>query len=230
MPAGSGLAAGPNNQHFTDNRVMVVAAALQGLAGKTILELGPYEGYNTYQLEGMGAASVVAIESNRENFMKCLVVKNAFGLRSTFLHGDMLKYLDNTNSRFDICWASGVLYHMSDPLRLLDGLAKVSKVAFIWTCYYDKARANDDVVKNYFDPSKNKTVERDGKNIKLHHRNYNQKIGAYFSGGDQPFSYWMEKDDIFHVLKSNGFGRIQMLLDAPNHDSGAAMFFLAHAD
>src|SRR5580704_17227004 len=74
MPEGSGLQAGERG-HFNEVRVLWAAKILGGLSGKTILELGPYEAYNTYQFETMGAASVVAIENSRDNFLKCLIIK-----------------------------------------------------------------------------------------------------------------------------------------------------------
>jgi len=229
MPEGSGLKAGDNN-HFTDTRVMMAAPHIGGFTGKTILELGPYEGYNTAQFERAGAASVIAIENNIDNFLKCLVVKNSFGLRSTFLLGDMLKYMHLADSRFDICWASGLLYHMTDPISLLEGIARISKSAFIWTHYYDEERAADKEIGKHLDPSRNKTIVYKDRSITLHHRNYNHAAGSFFSGGSEPFSYWMSKDDIIFCLNSLGFNRIVSLVDNPAHPPGAATFFLAFAD
>lgn len=229
MPEASGLLAGEND-HFSDSRVPMAAPHFGGFAGKTILELGPYEGYNTSQFERAGAASVVSIESSRENFLKCLVVKNAFGLHSTFLHGDVLKFLHHSDSRFDICWASGILYHMTDPLSLLEGIARISKTAFIWTQYHDDSRADEESIAKHLDPSRNQKVVFQGKEIILHHRNYNHAGGSYFSGGDASYSYWMSKEDIVFCLDAIGFKRIVMLVDNVAHPPGAAMFFLAFAD
>ena len=36
-----------------------------GLKGKRVLELGPYEAYNTWQLEQLGAKEVIAVENNK---------------------------------------------------------------------------------------------------------------------------------------------------------------------
>jgi hypothetical protein len=229
MPSGSGLQAGMA-EHFADERVTWAASRLGGLASKTILELGPLEGYNTWQFESLGAASVLSIENNRDNFLKCLVLKNILGMRTTFLHGDMIRYLYESPSKWDLCWASGVLYHLTDPIRLLEGLANMSRVAFIWTHYFDKARADEPETRGYLDPSRNKVVDYCGRAITLHHRNYSQLLGPYFCGGDETFSYWMEKEDILHVLRCIGFRRIEMGIDNPQHPSGAACFFLAFAD
>lgn len=229
MPPGSGLVAG-SAEHLTDSRLAWAASHVGGLAGKTVLELGPLEGYDTWRFESLGAASVLSIEGNRDNFLKCLVLKNILGMRATFLLGDMIRYLHETPTRWDLCWASGVLYHLADPLALLEGLARVSRVVFIWTHYIDGSRVSDPDMRRHLDPARNKTVDYHGRSITLHHRNYNQLPGPYFSGGDQSFSYWMEKDDILHVLRRVGFARVEMGVDNPLHPGGAACYFLAFAD
>ena len=39
--------------------------------------------------------------------------------RVRFLCGDVVAYLKTTTISFDMCVASGILYHMSDPVELL---------------------------------------------------------------------------------------------------------------
>ena len=229
MPPEAGLSAGTID-HFNDARPAMAAPHIGGFSGKTILELGPYEAYNTAQFERFGAGSVLSIEANRENFLKCLVVKNILGLRSTFLLGDMLQYLHESGSRWDVCWASGILYHMADPIKLIEGIAKVSRVAFVWTQYFDETRAKEVDVAAHLDPSRNREIDYRKRKITLHHRNYNHLGGLYFSGGNESYAYWMSKEDIMHCFAANGFRRTVMLVDNPAHPPGAAMFFLAFAD
>ena len=63
--------------------------------GFRILELGPLEGAHTYQLEKLGAAEIVAIEANKEAFLKCLIIKELAQLeRARFLLGDFVTYLE----------------------------------------------------------------------------------------------------------------------------------------
>ena len=50
-----------------------------------ILELGPFEAYDSRLFEELGAAEVVAIEGSNINFLKCLVLKQALGLKTCFL-------------------------------------------------------------------------------------------------------------------------------------------------
>ena len=60
-------------QLFEDERVNWAVSELGGIENKTVLELGPLEGGNTYMLEKHGAKSVLAIEANSRAFLKCFL-------------------------------------------------------------------------------------------------------------------------------------------------------------
>src|SRR3989337_2909652 len=65
-----------------------------GLNGRSILELGLFEAYNTWQMEQLGAKPVTAIEGNNLNYLKCLIVKEITRMKSRFLFGDFIQYLE----------------------------------------------------------------------------------------------------------------------------------------
>ena len=227
MPESSGLAAG-NLAHMAGARVRWAANFIGGLAGKEILELGPFEGYDAYTFEQLGAAVVVSIENNVTNFLKCLVIKNIFGLRTTFLLGDFIQFLESGKSRFDVCWMSGVLYHMTDPIRLMRAASRVSDILFIWTHYYDGLVINADTEKKApFRPNFNNTVEFADRRIVLHYRSYGGRKGNDFSGGHDEHSFWLVKDDIMHVLNSLGYNRIVVGHDEPGHVHGPSCSIVA---
>jgi len=235
LPARYGVKAGEIN-HFdfeVDPRVQWTNDNLEhGLKGLSVLELGPYEAYNTWQLEQLGAGDITAIENNKISFLKCLVVKEITGLKASFLHGDFISYLEHCtkiHKTFDILWASGVLYHQSQPLKLLDLISKVTGKVFIHTHYYDEKMiaANPDL-KSYFIPNKNETRDFMGKKLELFYKSYKgSNRAAMFSGGSLEYSYWLKKDDIFSLLKGLGFGKITVEVDTPGHDNGPGICFLA---
>ncbi|MEM7454933.1 MAG: class I SAM-dependent methyltransferase [Planctomycetota bacterium] len=110
-----------------------------GFSGKTVLELGPYEGYHTAVMARAGAKSVAAIEANPNNFLKCLIVGNHFRLKNVrFLLGDFSRFFDSNEERFDFVLASGVLYHLTEPLDVLWQLTKITDSIGICTTYYDE--------------------------------------------------------------------------------------------
>src|ERR1700687_1688382 len=66
---------------FEDSRPAWAAAGIPGgFHGKTVLELGPFEAYQTYRLLHEGARRVVSVEANSVNFLKCLCVKEMYNL------------------------------------------------------------------------------------------------------------------------------------------------------
>ncbi|MEV0678224.1 DUF1698 domain-containing protein [Actinosynnema sp. NPDC050436] len=123
---------------FADARVAWALEHLGPVAGRSVLELGPLEAGHTYQLTKAGA-SVVAIEAQTTAYLKCLVVKELLGITGArFLLGDFLEHMRVTPDRYDVCFASGVLYHLRSPVEALALAARVSSRLVLWTHYYDE--------------------------------------------------------------------------------------------
>ena len=227
MPKESGLQSDADLQHFEDPRIPWATSVLGDLNGKSILELGPFEAYNTYQLEQLGA-KVLSIEGNLVNFLKCLVLKNALSMSATFLFGDFVRYMERSDERFDICWASGVLYHAKDPIKLLTGACRIAPTIFIWTHYFDEkivSRSPEQL--RFFRSNLDRQVKFGSREITLHYRSYVQKKGRLYSGGPDEYSYWLSKDDILAVLASQGFVHVAVGLDEPLLSRGPGFSFIA---
>lgn len=221
-------------EHFdfsVDPRIKWADSLLpDGLKGLSVLELGPFEAYNTWQLEKLGASPIVSIEANNINFLKCLIVKEITGLSARFLHGDFIRFLEQYADKFDIVWSSGVLYHQIEPLKLLGLISKVTDRVFIHTHYYvaEIIRSNPELAPK-FDQRADTVQNYQGYETKLHHHSYSlERVGSIFSGGAEEYSYWMERQAIFDCLEYFGFNKFQIGLDHPNNPNGPAMFFLAN--
>lgn len=224
--------------HFdfsVDPRVQWANEVLKnGLKSTRVLELGPYEAYNTWQLEKLGA-KIITIENNKISYLKCLIVKEITGLNARFLHGDFIPYLEHcakSEKSFGIVWASGVLYHQIEPLKLLELISKITPKVFIHTHYYDEdIITNNPDLKVYFDLKKNLVEKSSGFETELYYKSYRgSNKGAIFSGGSHDYSYWLRKEDIFAFLNYLGFIKITMEVDNSGHDNGPAMCFLAEKE
>jgi hypothetical protein len=219
LPPETGLVTGLKQVFHRDPRVLWVKALLpDGFRGMDVLELGPFEGYDSRLFEELGAASVTAVEGNNINFLKCLVLKTALGLETDFLYGGFLEYLKSCERRFDIVWASGVLYHSEDPIELLRQVGERSDRLFLWTHYFA-----DTLVQTKhaaaFDATKN--VTRDG--MTLHYHSYQLERfrdgrPLHYEGGQEAFSYWMERKDIDSLLGAVGFTSVSVQQDGLNND------------
>jgi hypothetical protein len=70
---------------FDDPRLSLFDAAIGGFAGKKVIELGPLDGGHTFIMSALGASEILSIEANRDAFLRCLVLKEAFNINARFL-------------------------------------------------------------------------------------------------------------------------------------------------
>jgi hypothetical protein len=188
-----------------DLRPSYVSAIFGALDQFEILELGSLEGGHTYQLEKLGIKSITSIEANTESFLKCLIVKEVLGLRAKFLYGDFVKYLETTETKYDLIFACGVLYHMIDPLHLLYLISQRTERVFIWTMYV----RTDDVDKftEQFD------VDRYGLKLRYFKNVYDPNHYSRSYSGIESYSCHLMRDDIINALKHFGFEKIHIMKD-----------------
>lgn len=224
MPAGeSSLRAGSAGL-FEDPRIIWAVGVLGGAGGNRVLELGPLEGGHSHMMQAMGAASVLAVEANQLGFLKCLIVKELFGLdRCRFLLGDFVEYLRQSDEKFDLCLACGVLYHMTDPVELLSLISKASDRAVLWTHYYAPGpiRKNPRLARKF---TAAEAVEFGGFEHTRHKQHYGDALNwAGFCGGAKDYSYWLSYEDLLSGLRHFGFKRIEVGFHDPDHQNGPAV-------
>lgn len=213
---------------FEDSRIAWAVEQLGGVQGKNILELGPLEAGHTFMLEKRGAASVTAIEANSRAYLKCLIVKEIFKLqKAQFLFGDCIEYLRNCTKKFDVCFASGILYHMINPVELLSLMAKVSDKIVIWTHYYNGEVLHSQPNLSPKFPGKEE-AEFKGFKHTLYHQDYNASLDhSGFCGGSDTFSNWLSREDILSCLRFFGFNKIQINFEQVNHPHGPCFALVA---
>jgi hypothetical protein len=213
---------------FADARVAWAATQLGGFAGQRVLELGPLEAGHTFMLQQMGAASITAIEANTRAFLKCLIVKEVLGLqRARFLCGDFVEYLRAGSERFDACLASGVLYHMRNPVELLALLAATTDRVFIWTHYYDhEIISRNSHLKPKFPGATEATVA--GYQHRLYRQEYQAALNWQgYCGGAAEHSHWLEKEAIIGALHHFGFTDVRFAFEHPEHPNGPSLALTA---
>ena len=222
LPADSKLVTAPGHAAlFEDARIDWAVATLGGLTGKTCLELGPLEAGHSYMMQKMGASKITAIEANSRAFLKCLCIKEIFGLdKVEFKHGDFRVFFEENNECYDTLIASGVLYHMLDPLQLIKLMSQVSNQLFIWTHYYDAAviNARPDL-RPKFRTLQN--VEKDGAHYQWIEQSYDGALSWNgFCGGSAPTSRWLTRESIINYLNACGYDRIDIAFEAQDHPNG----------
>jgi hypothetical protein len=212
---------------FDDHRINWLSYQDGGFSGKSILELGPLEGGHTYMMAKGGAAQILAVESNSRAFLKCLLVQNALKFNAQFLYGDFRQLLAKREQKFDLILASGVLYHMPDPVALLKDMAYASDSICIWTHYYNPevAKTNEWMQRHV---NATPTIsEFHGREIITHRNEYLGLIDdKKFAGGSSPYSQWMTRESLLGVLNDLGMTVVVGHEDY-NHVSGASILLYA---
>lgn len=223
----SGLQAG-QLPLFDDSRIHWAIEALGGVAGKRVLELGPLEGGHTYSLERAGAQSILAIEASRKAFLKCLIVKELVGLeRSRFVLGDFEEYLRSGGERFEVAIASGTLYHVRQPVELIQNLARVADHVFIWTHYYVK-EGLDAIPHMAHRFGESHEAEFGGFHHTLHPYHYRDFLDtSRFAGGTGEFSHWLSRADLLGALRHAGLTEIVVGEEDLEHANGPCISLVA---
>jgi hypothetical protein len=208
---------------FEDDRVVWAEKIFGDFSNLRILELGPLEGGHSYMLQKSNANKVISIEANTRSFLKCLCIKEIFKLdRVEFKLGDFMSFLKKDNLKFDLVFASGVLYHMAEPIKLLELISKVSEKVFIWTHYYDKDIVHrTEHLGHKFSPVG--SINYKGVSYDYSTQAYKDALNwRGFCGGPQLVSKWLTRDSIIKALKQFGFVNIQINFDDIDHPNGPA--------
>jgi hypothetical protein len=200
FPVEYGLTAG-RLPAFDDPRITWAIERYGDLTNRKVLELGPLEAAHTSMLARAGA-HVDAVEANRLAYLKCLVTREILDFPNTrFYLGDFVQWLEQTDARYDLVVASGVLYHMREPLRLLRAMSERADAIYLWTVMVDD-----------YELPHSATQKFEGLDVRLYVRGYGDRSVA-FCGGAMDFPNWMHRDDILAVLAALGYDDVTVLND-----------------
>jgi hypothetical protein len=214
-PPGASLNAG-TLPLFEDGRITWAINEFGGISGFRVLELGPLEGGHSYMLERHGASQITAIEANTRAYLRCLIAKEILGLKAVrFLCGDCVEFLRSTTEQFDLIVACGVLYHMTDPVKLISLAAQHTTRIYMWTHYWHPVLETD---RRQFFSSSHSAIT-DGFPHTLHRQEY-QGESPRFCGGSHHFSNWLSRDELMRCLAHFGFRSIRIGHEQTDHPSG----------
>jgi SAM-dependent methyltransferase len=116
-----------------DVRTRIVLDLCGGsLTGKTIADLGCNEGGFGVEFARLGAKESVGIEARDVSVQRCELVRKLAGLENLkFIRGDVKEELARWPDSFDIVFASGILYHVADPHKLLSDIFRACREAVL---------------------------------------------------------------------------------------------------
>jgi len=116
----------------TDPSVLLPRLCLPDLVDRSVLDVGAWDGYFSFEAERRGAARVVATDSyswggggwgSRAGFD---IAREALGSQVEAVRLDVLDLDPDVIGTFDVVLFLGALYHMRDPLKALERVASVT--------------------------------------------------------------------------------------------------------
>jgi hypothetical protein len=157
------------------------------------------------------------------------VAKEVYGLNhARFFLGDCQVWLEERPERYDLIVASGVLYHMQDPIRFLDAAAARTDSLFLWTHYADESAMPPEDPRRGAFVGQPEIRDHLGVPVHLYPRSY---LGAWkdkaFCGGMHDLHRWIDKQDLISLLSRLGFNDIRIWGDEPQHAFGPAFCVFA---
>ncbi len=221
-----GVSVGGGNVGLSnDPRMSFWEKSIGGFNGKSILELGPMECHHTNMMHKAGAIKITAIEGIRECFIRCLIVKEVFALtRSEIIFGDFCDWVESWATaghsglldKYDAVLTSGVLYHQTNPAKLIHDLAKITDVVMVWSHVAGLKSPN----------GAESTIEHDGKVYKGKINNYGGTRGNLvgYCGGLNDTAFWMYPDEMRRCFKDAGFTKFVDQETQPNKNGESVLF------
>ena len=207
---------------FEDGRIDWLTSRVE-IDGFEVLELGSFEGGHTFMLNNAGG-NVTAIESNSLSYLKSLVAKELLGFKAKYIYADFIQFLDNCDN-FDLVVASGVLYHMENPVELLYKISLHTNRIFIWTHYFDNdfSKVNNEFSLRIHDKFTvaNEIASYGNFSYSVVTQKYLESLDLKeFCGGPTEKSSWMFKDDIIDMIHKLGFDTVEVVLENADHKHG----------
>lgn len=118
----------------------LAALELPLLRGKSVLDVGAWDGYFSFAAERMGAERMAALDSvvwqNLSKFPFELA-RARLGSAVEDIELEVLDISPETVGMFDVVLFLGVLYHMRDPMAALEAVASVTKELLVVETFID---------------------------------------------------------------------------------------------
>jgi hypothetical protein len=158
---------------------------------RSILELGSFEGAHSVMLAAPDHVErVLGVEGRPENIRRAELCADLFGRgKIEYRHANLESDSLSEYGRFDAVFCAGVLYHLSEPWRLLGEIAAITDRLFLDTHY-----------------------------AAVEEREWRGHAGADFTEGGYddplsglgPVSFWLTLPDLIRSLNSCGFAVRQL--------------------
>ena len=110
----------------------------ESLAGLSVLDIGAWDGFFSFEAEKRGAARVVAYDLHPPDYYGFSTARELLGSKVEYVQGSVYDLRTDRVGGFDVVFFFGVLYHLRHPLLALDRIREVTNgYALIETHHLD---------------------------------------------------------------------------------------------
>ncbi|MBI5653706.1 MAG: methyltransferase domain-containing protein [Chloroflexi bacterium] len=95
--------------------------------GLTVLDIGAWDGFFSFEAERRGAKRVVAFDVNPPDYYGFALAKELLQSRVEFVQGNVYDLAPALHGTFDVVFFFGVFYHLRYPLLALDHIHQVAR-------------------------------------------------------------------------------------------------------
>ena len=127
---GDGLVTKPRHVETRFRRRLRLLQIPEDLSGKSVLDIGAWDGYFSFEFERRGAARVLAIDTHSwdHGALDCfLFARERLRSKVEFRRMDVHELDPDQVGCFDLVFCAGVLYHMRNPLIGLERIRRVTR-------------------------------------------------------------------------------------------------------
>jgi tRNA (mo5U34)-methyltransferase len=108
----------------------------ESFQGQTVLDIGAWDGFFSFEAEKRGASRVVAYDLHPESHYGFAIAKQLLGSRVEYIQGSVYELSAEQLGTFDWVFFLGVFYHLRYPLLALDKIFDVSRRYLLMETHY----------------------------------------------------------------------------------------------
>lgn len=204
LPDGRLLGNGKKKK-FKNKDIDLFKSYFKRLNIKQCLEVGCAEGYNTVELAKI-CQFVIATDVRPRNIIGAMIRQWVLKLDNIEFHCLDLNTLENENPltdiKMDIIYHTGVLYHLTNPIKHLKYIASITDNLFLATRCYDKKSDIKLLIGQMV------KYENTFKQYRVNEKPFTWKRSF---AGITDYSTWLHKDEIKDILHHVGFKKVILL-------------------
>lgn len=112
----------------------------ESFEGLSILDIGAWDGFFSFEAEKRGAKRVVAFDLNPPDYYGFNVAKKLLNSQVEFVQGNVYDLSSDIHGTFDVVFFFGVFYHLRYPLLALDRIRQIVKQFILLETNYMDSR------------------------------------------------------------------------------------------